>query len=398
MKEKFSKKVKRKLNPKAKGPIRIDLGCGKNKRKDGEWIGVDELNFDGVDVVLNVGKSKWPWKDGSVDEVHASHFVEHLKPEERIHFVNELFRVLKNPQHQDGKIVSGFATVIVPHWASQRAYGDLTHCFSDDTEILSESGWKPISSIKIGDRVLSLDLNTEKSHFEEVVATINEPYIGPMLHFESECLDLMVTPNHDMVWRAKTNSNSAYYKKKGVSNPRPKLRKSKADTFEKMGGHHPRCGSAVINWIGESPEKIRISEDELSLGRVLNAEFNMVGIYQDSDLWYPKPKRVHYSGNMVCVTLANHHNIMVRRKGSPIWSGNCWPPVSEFWFYYLDKGWRAVNAPHNQDYKCNFNVTWGYNMHPEIAGRNQEYQQNAMKYWKEACSDTIAQFSKKLDG
>ena len=22
-----------------------------------------------------------------------------------------------------------------------------------------------------------------------------------------------------------------------------------------------------------------------------------------------------------------------------------WPPVSEFWFFYLDKDWRAANAP-----------------------------------------------------
>jgi hypothetical protein len=37
---------------------------------------------------------------------------------ERVHFVNELYRVLK----MDGK-----ATLIAPHWASCRAYGDPTH-------------------------------------------------------------------------------------------------------------------------------------------------------------------------------------------------------------------------------------------------------------------------------
>ena len=140
--------------------------------------------------------------DGSVDEVHASHFVEHLYPAERIHFVNELFRVLKNPEYTNGTLSKGFATIITPHWASQRAFGDLTHC---------------------------------------------------------------------------------------------------------------------------------------------------------------------------------------------------WPPISEFWFYYLDVEWRKVNAPHNIDYKCNFAVTWGYSMHPAIQSRNAEYQQNAMQWWKEACSDIIAQFSKKIE-
>jgi len=560
-KKTYSDKVKNKLNPTSIKPIRIDCGCGKNKRKDGDWIGVDVIAFEGVDIVMDLGKNKWPWKDGSVDEVHASHFVEHLKPEERIHFVNELYRVLKDPKYVDGKRVEGFATIIVPHWASQRAYGDLTHCFSEDTEILTENGWKSISKVNIGEKVLSLDLKTEESHFEEVIGVINEPYIGPMLHFESECLDLKVTPNHDMVWRAKTNSSPGYYKRKEIPHPRPILRKSQADTFEKMGGHHPRCGTAVINWKGEFHEKIRIADDELSLGRVLNAEYKsedfaefmgwfiaeghvdlssnnhyritiaqsssanphkveqiknlldrmgftykvypdrirfdskplalylkklglshekfipneikslspnllrifldsaikgdgrtnssngweyatvslrladdiqevalkagyrtslrkdrvagtsggvvnghevisqhdlyMVGIYQNTDLWYPKPKRIEYSGKMVCVTLANHNNIFVRRNGKPIWSGNCWPPVSEFWFYYLDKDWRAINAPHNDKYTCHFGCNWWYNMKEEIQSRNTEYQTNAALYWKEACSDTIATFEKK---
>lgn len=189
------------IEPKEVKPIKLDLGCGKNK-KGADWIGVDVIDFEGVDLVMNVGKDRWNFEDGTVDEVHASHFVEHLLPMERIHFVNELYRVLKPATYNSaGGLTSGFCTIIVPHWSSQRAYGDLTHQ---------------------------------------------------------------------------------------------------------------------------------------------------------------------------------------------------WPPVSEFWFYYLDKDWRAVNAPHNLDYKCNLAVQWGYNMHPELQARNTEYQQNAMKWWKEACSDLIAYLSKKV--
>jgi len=73
--------------------------------------------FDGVDEVLDLSKP-WPWKDGSVSEVHSSHFLEHLTGEQRIVFFNELYRVLQ----KDAK-----ATIITPHWRSGRAYGDLTH-------------------------------------------------------------------------------------------------------------------------------------------------------------------------------------------------------------------------------------------------------------------------------
>ena len=96
--------------------MKLDIGCGKNKKEG--FTGVDQYAMDGVDVVLNVAKDRWPWEDGSVEEAHCSHFLEHLDATERIHFYNELYRVLK---------VGGRATIITPHWASNRAYGDPTH-------------------------------------------------------------------------------------------------------------------------------------------------------------------------------------------------------------------------------------------------------------------------------
>jgi hypothetical protein len=115
-------------------PIRIDIGCGK-RPKEG-FDGVDAIDF-GQKYVLDVagrtpkfnnshdmskphgGAFKaWPWKNNSIDEVHSSHFLEHLTGEERIHFFNELYRVMKP---------GSTATIITPHWAHECAYGDPTH-------------------------------------------------------------------------------------------------------------------------------------------------------------------------------------------------------------------------------------------------------------------------------
>jgi SAM-dependent methyltransferase len=97
-------------------PLRLDLGAGPNKREG--FTGVDILPFDGrVDVVLDLRQS-WPWANESVEEAHSSHFIEHLRADERIHFFNELHRVLK-PKAQ--------CQIVTPHWGSGRAYGDLTH-------------------------------------------------------------------------------------------------------------------------------------------------------------------------------------------------------------------------------------------------------------------------------
>lgn len=100
--------------------MKIDFGCGPNKR-DG-FLGVDQYSFDGkVDIVGDVANPGF-WLDhfqpDVIEEAHASHFVEHLTADERVVFFNGLWRAMK-PGAQ--------ATVIVPHWASNRAYGDPTH-------------------------------------------------------------------------------------------------------------------------------------------------------------------------------------------------------------------------------------------------------------------------------
>lgn len=113
--------------------IRIDIGCGKNKQAG--HIGVDQYAMEGVDVVCDLSSGRWPWDDNSVESAHCSHFLEHLTnlndKWERVHFFNELYRVLK---------VGGTCTLIFPHWASTRYYGDPTH-----KEPFSEMGFYYLS-------------------------------------------------------------------------------------------------------------------------------------------------------------------------------------------------------------------------------------------------------------
>jgi hypothetical protein len=129
-------------------PLKLDFGCGPRKRPG--FTGIDQIKFDGVDLVLDVRKTPWPWKDKSVDEVFTSHFVEHLAGAERVVFFNELYRVMKS-----GAQVS----IIVPDWSNDRAYGDPTH------------QWPPMS------RWSFLYLNKDWR-------TQNAPHCGYTCHFE----------------------------------------------------------------------------------------------------------------------------------------------------------------------------------------------------------------------
>jgi hypothetical protein len=46
-------------------------------------------------------------------------------------------------------------------------------------------------------------------------------------------------------------------------------------------------------------------------------------------------------------------------------------------------------------YTCDFDATWGFGMHPEVASRNQEYQQFAMTFYTEAVQDVVVTLVKR---
>lgn len=105
----------KKAKPQVPTATKLDLGSGSNGKPD--FLHVDILPLPGVDLVLDL-RTLWPWGDGTIEEVHSGHFLEHLDGFERIHFFNELYRVMK---------LGAKANIVVPHWSSCRAYGDPTH-------------------------------------------------------------------------------------------------------------------------------------------------------------------------------------------------------------------------------------------------------------------------------
>lgn len=70
-------------------------------------------------------------------------------------------------------------------------------CYSYDTELLTESGWRPVSDVQIGDRVFARDPKTKKARWEEVFATTS-PYYDELIHFQGKGVDLLVSPDHHM--------------------------------------------------------------------------------------------------------------------------------------------------------------------------------------------------------
>lgn len=113
--------------------IKLDFGCGENKREG--FTGVD-LYAPNADVKCDLTQFPWQWKDNSVDEIHCSHFLEHIPGPVRVQFMDECWRVL---------IAGGRATFVVPYWSSPRAIQDPFHAWpplSEESFLYFNKAWR----------------------------------------------------------------------------------------------------------------------------------------------------------------------------------------------------------------------------------------------------------------
>lgn len=97
-------------------PVSIELGCGPSKANP-EAIGIDAIDFPGVDLVGDVFEVLGAMPSGSVARCSSSHFLEHV-PNLTALF-DEFERVL---------VVGGEVVATVPHFSNPYFYSDPTHC------------------------------------------------------------------------------------------------------------------------------------------------------------------------------------------------------------------------------------------------------------------------------
>ena len=145
---------------------KLDLGCGQNPKE----------GYEGVDIaggkaqhIVDLFKFPFPFADNSVDELHASHFLEHIPAREienrDLHmpagsistdiaarrsqfigqdmlfaFMDECFRILK-PE--------GWFHIVVPSGRSHRAFQDPTHrrFFMQETFLYFNAGWRQANGL-----------------------------------------------------------------------------------------------------------------------------------------------------------------------------------------------------------------------------------------------------------
>jgi predicted SAM-dependent methyltransferase len=95
-------------------PLKIDFGCGHNK-KDG-YVGVDVIDSKDVAFRVDIEEELLPFADETVDEIYTAHTLEHI--EDLIRAMNEFWRVLK---------WGSLLKIHVPHRYCDLAFQDPTH-------------------------------------------------------------------------------------------------------------------------------------------------------------------------------------------------------------------------------------------------------------------------------
>lgn len=86
-------------------------------------------------------------------------------------------------------------------------------CHDDQTDVMTESGWKRFADLKPTDRLLTMDPSTHEARYRTPVRLIAKPYTGAMRQYQSDGVNFCVTPDHDMYVRAWSRGKKTVFRR-----------------------------------------------------------------------------------------------------------------------------------------------------------------------------------------
>lgn len=159
-----------------------------------------------------------------------------------------------------------------------------SECYDEQTEILTNQGWKYFNDLNINDKVAQYDIQTGEITFTHTLSGIKRPYKGELHLYEGENTSIAVTPNHEMIVRCESENFHKIL--------------SKEVSLEKLT-FYPKSG--------------KFSQNDTILNMLL----------PDSEDGQFKSKTIiNYDGYVYCVTVPSG-NIVTRRFGNIAICGNC---------------------------------------------------------------------------
>lgn len=73
-------------------------------------------------------------------------------------------------------------------------------CYDEETEVLTEGGWKKFSHVTQEDKFCTLNVDTEEIEYQKPQKIYKSRYRGKMYRLKTKRVDLFVTPNHNLLY------------------------------------------------------------------------------------------------------------------------------------------------------------------------------------------------------
>ena len=78
--------------------------------------------------------------------------------------------------------------------------GTAWGCFDEETECLTNNGWKRFSNIVESDLICTLNTSNRQIEYQLPTSYIKYFYNGPMYSIKNKSYDLLITPNHNILY------------------------------------------------------------------------------------------------------------------------------------------------------------------------------------------------------
>jgi len=189
--------------------------------------------------------------------------------------------------------------------------GDKFACVDEETEILTDDGWKYFEDLEMTDKIATLH-DDERVVFEHPKHIFSYDYDGILHHYESFMIDQLVTPNHKMY--VEVDGKYELVESSTCIN-------WDQVKFKTNARGNTQYQYALDNKFFECDNPDEIQKDALLAG--------WSAVYYDgciNIITHPKPvvtniSEKYYKGNVYCCE-SSSGVIYIRRNGKPSWTGN----------------------------------------------------------------------------
>jgi hypothetical protein len=170
-----------------KGAKPIESGAGEPERfRIGGYANLDDISPEGLKraiyekgpILIGFHGSNNGWKD------------EYIRPP------------------KPGESIWGHAIALAVGWNKDYFIGQNSWgCYSDDTEILTNEGWKLFKNLNKKEKVITINPEDKRIEYQQPTNYFEYDYAGKMYYYKNSKIDLLVSPNHKILKRKHKKSS-----------------------------------------------------------------------------------------------------------------------------------------------------------------------------------------------